>query len=67
MYPSRQTHGQLLIADSPLTTIYYICPMTIDNTYIADQFDLLSKIMDIHGENSFKSKTYSVAAFNIEK
>ena len=23
--------------------------------------------MDIHGENSFKSKTYSVAAFNIEK
>lgn len=41
--------------------------MTIDNTYIADQFDLLSKLMDIHGENSFKSKTYSVAAFNIEK
>ena len=23
--------------------------------------------MDIHGENSFKSKTYSIAAFNIEK
>jgi DNA polymerase (family 10) len=41
--------------------------MTIDNTYLADQFDLLSKLMDIHGENSFKSKTYSVAAFNIEK
>jgi DNA polymerase (family 10) len=41
--------------------------MTIDNSYIADQFDLLSKLMDIHGENSFKSKTYSVAAFNIEK
>lgn len=41
--------------------------MTIDNSYIAEQFDLLSKLMDIHGENSFKSKTYSVAAFNIDK
>ncbi len=39
----------------------------IDNYYIADQFSLLSKLMDIHGENSFKSKTYSIAAFNIEK
>lgn len=38
-----------------------------DNYYIADQFSLLSKLMDIHGENSFKSKTYSIAAFNIEK
>lgn len=41
--------------------------MVTDNYYIADQFSLLSKLMDIHGENSFKSKTYSVAAFNIEK
>ena len=41
--------------------------MVIDNYSIADQFSLLSKLMDIHGENSFKSKTYSVAAFNIEK
>ena len=39
----------------------------IDNYYIADQFSLLSKLMDIHGENSFKSKSYSIAAFNIEK
>lgn len=38
-----------------------------DNYYIADQFSLLSKLMDIHGENSFKSKSYSIAAFNIEK
>lgn len=38
-----------------------------DNYAIADQFSLLSKLMDIHGENSFKSKSYSVAAFNIEK
>ena len=41
--------------------------MVFDNYYIADQFSLLSKLMDIHGENSFKSKSYSVAAFNIEK
>ncbi|HSZ85914.1 MAG TPA: PHP domain-containing protein [Puia sp.] len=41
--------------------------MTIDNYFIADQFSLLSKLMDIHGENSFKTKSYSIAAFNIEK
>ena len=39
----------------------------IDNYFIADQFSLLSKLMDIHAENSFKSKSYSIAAFNIEK
>src|SRR6185312_4856304 len=38
----------------------------IDNYYIADYFSLLSKLMDIHGENSFKSKSYSITAFNIE-
>ncbi len=38
-----------------------------DNYFIADQFSLLSKLMDIHGENSFKSKSYAAAAFNIEK
>src|SRR5258708_12503271 len=41
--------------------------MAIDNDYIADQFSLLAKLMDIHGENSFKTKSYSVAAFTIEK
>ncbi|RYD73673.1 MAG: DNA polymerase/3'-5' exonuclease PolX [Sphingobacteriales bacterium] len=39
----------------------------MDNYQIADQFSLLSKLMDIHGENSFKSKSYSSAAFAIEK
>ena len=39
----------------------------MDNYFIADQFALLSKLMDIHGENSFKSKSYSSAAFTIEK
>ncbi len=44
---------------------FAIAPM--DNYYIADQFSMLAKLMDIHGENSFKSKSYSIAAFNIEK
>src|SRR3982751_273062 len=39
----------------------------MDNYQIADSFSLLAKLMDIHSENSFKAKTYSVAAFNIEK
>lgn len=37
------------------------------NSAIADNFSLLSKLMDIHGENSFKAKSYSIAAFTIEK
>lgn len=39
----------------------------MDNSAIADNFDLLAKLMDINGENSFKTKTFAVAAFNIEK
>ncbi len=39
----------------------------MDNYAIADQLSLLAKLMDIHGENSFKSKTYATAAFAIEK
>ncbi len=39
----------------------------MDNYAIAGNFSLLSKLMDIHGENSFKTKSYSVAAFTIEK
>jgi DNA polymerase (family X) len=39
----------------------------MDNATIADNFSMLAKLMDIHGENSFKTKTYSIAAFNIEK
>ncbi|HLA53444.1 MAG TPA: helix-hairpin-helix domain-containing protein, partial [Flavitalea sp.] len=41
--------------------------MLPDNYFIASQFSMLSKLMDIHGDNSFKSKSYSIAAFNIEK
>lgn len=39
----------------------------MDNSAIADNFSLLSRLMDIHGENPFKTKTYSIAAFNIDK
>lgn len=37
------------------------------NKEIAHQFSMASKLMDIHGENSFRSKSYSVAAYKIEK
>jgi DNA polymerase (family 10) len=37
------------------------------NAEIADNFSLLSKLMDIHGENEFKAKSYSAAAYSIEK
>src|SRR5690349_12002115 len=37
------------------------------NHAIADNFSLLSKLFDIHGEDSFKAKSYSSAAFTIEK
>ncbi len=39
----------------------------MENDAIADQLSLLSKLMDIHGENSFKAKSYASAAFAIEK
>ena len=39
----------------------------MNNYEIADHFSLLSKLMDIHGEDSFKAKSYSNAAFNIER
>jgi DNA polymerase (family X) len=37
------------------------------NEQIAEYFSLLAKIMDIHGENSFKTKTYANAAFQIDR
>jgi DNA polymerase (family 10) len=39
----------------------------MDNYQIADALSLLAKILDIHGENSFKTRLYSNAAFQIEK
>lgn len=37
----------------------------MSNKEIANQFSTLSKLMDVHGENSFRSKSYSIAAYKI--
>ena len=37
------------------------------NHEIADHFELLAKLMDIHNEDSFKAKSYASAAFRVEK
>ncbi|MEN9300138.1 MAG: hypothetical protein RLZZ429_2451 [Bacteroidota bacterium] len=37
------------------------------NEVIAANFSLLSKLMDIHGDNAFKAKSYASAAFSIDK
>lgn len=39
----------------------------MENAFIADTLSLLGKLMDIHGENSFKTKSYHAAAFTIER
>ncbi|MDQ6888777.1 MAG: DNA polymerase/3'-5' exonuclease PolX, partial [Bacteroidota bacterium] len=39
----------------------------MDNYTIAKYFSLLSKLMEVHGENSFRSKTYLIAAYKIEQ
>ncbi|WP_051408505.1 DNA polymerase/3'-5' exonuclease PolX [Sediminibacterium sp. C3] len=39
----------------------------ITNDEIAAQFSLLAKLMDIHGENAFKAKSYAAAAFSVDK
>jgi DNA polymerase (family 10) len=39
----------------------------MSNYEIADHFSLLAKLLDIHGENSFKAKSYASASFTLEK
>ena len=39
----------------------------MNNYQIADNFELLAKLMDIHGDNSFKSRSYSTAAYQINQ
>ncbi len=39
----------------------------MNNSAIADNFSILAKLMDIHGDNSFKAKSYAAAAFTIDK
>lgn len=38
----------------------------MSNNDIVDFFSLLSRLMDIHGEDSFRAKSYSIAAYHIE-
>ena len=39
----------------------------MDNSAISDVFSLLAKLMDIHGENGFRAKSYANTAFTIDK
>jgi len=39
----------------------------MDNYAIADHLSLLARLMEIHGDNSFKAKSYASAAFALEK
>jgi DNA polymerase (family 10) len=39
----------------------------MDNYIISDNLSLLAKLMDIHGDNPFKAKSFANAAFQIEK
>ena len=39
----------------------------ITNDEISDSFSLLAKLMDIHGDNPFKAKSYGAAAFCVAK
>src|SRR5690606_16932530 len=39
----------------------------MDNKQIAAVLDNLAKLMEIHGENSFRAKAYATAAFRVSK
>ena len=39
----------------------------MSNNEIAEYFSLMARLMDLHGENSFRSKSYSIAAFTLER
>lgn len=39
----------------------------MDNASLCEKLELLSKLMEIHGENSFKASSYAKAAFQIER
>lgn len=39
----------------------------MENSAIADQLELYAKLLDIHGEDSFRAKSFAAAAFTIDK
>ncbi len=41
--------------------------MAVSNAFLSDSFSQLAKLMDIHGENPFKIKSYAAASFNIDR
>ncbi len=41
--------------------------MAVSNEVISESLSLLAKLMDIHGENPFKIKSYAAASFSIDK
>ncbi len=64
---SRLTPG-LFLCPKPICRSTFLSTFTAWTTItIAHNFTLLSKLMDIHGENSFKTKSYANAAFTIDK
>ncbi|RYZ62604.1 MAG: hypothetical protein EOO14_01850, partial [Chitinophagaceae bacterium] len=65
-FPYQRIFYRFLQATRFLFILKFLLPV-VDNYAIADQFSLLSKLMDIHGENAFKAKSYANAAFAIEK
>jgi DNA polymerase (family 10) len=68
IFISERRGKQGYLPKKPARELKYIFSFAnMTNQDIADIFDLLSKLMDIHGENSFKTKSYSSAAFRIEK
>jgi DNA polymerase (family X) len=39
----------------------------MDNQYILDQIELAAKLMELHDQNEFKIRSYTSAAFNLDK
>jgi DNA polymerase (family 10) len=39
----------------------------MENSAIADQLELYAKLLDIHGEDPFRAKSFAAAAFTVEK
>ncbi len=50
-----------------IEVLFLLTYTPMDNYVIADNFSLLAKLMDIHGDNPFKAKSFANAAFQIEK
>lgn len=61
------TSPHKLCGDFLFSSFFSVQIIIMLNETIAEYFSLLSKLMDIHGDNSFKSKSYANAAFQVDK